>query len=105
MRKIVDGVRYDTSTAREVGSYVSPEFATDFRFWGATLYRAPRSGRYFIHGRGGPMTRFAQASGQNSWTGGEDIIPLTPAEAREWAETYLGPEIVEQHFGDSIEDA
>jgi hypothetical protein len=109
MRKIINGKRYDTSKAVEVGEYNNigegADSVTDFKFWSATLYRTPRSGQYFLHGEGGPMSRFSQSAGQNSWTGGSDIIPMTKQEAMEWAEQYLSPSKTEAEFSDLIEDA
>jgi hypothetical protein len=109
MKKIINGKRFDTSKAVEVGEYNNigdgADSVTDFKFWSATLYRTPRSGQYFLYGEGGPMSRFSQSAGQNSWKGGEDIIPMTKKEAMEWAEQYLSPKEIEEEFGDLIEDA
>jgi len=104
MRKIINGVRYDTDKAIEIGSahYSNP---SDFRHWEASLYVTPRSKRFFIAGAGGPMSRFSQSVGQNSWSGGSDLIPMSPEEALEWAEQYLDPSEFEEHFADLIEDA
>lgn len=109
MRKIINGKRFDTEKAIKIGSYDNigrgADSWSDFKAWEATLYRTPRSGQYFLSGSGGPMTRFSQSAGQNSWTGGEELIPLTKESALEWAEQFLAPEVVEQEFGDLIEDA
>jgi hypothetical protein len=109
MKKILNGLRYDTKNAIEIGSYsnigAGADSRSDFRWWEATLYKTPRSGRFFIAGEGGAMSRFSQSVGQNSWTGGSDLIPMTREEALEWAEEYLSPDVIEEHFGDSIEDA
>lgn len=108
MKKIVNGKRYDDEKAVQIGGYDNigrgADSWSDFRAWEAVLYRT-RSGRYFLSGSGGPMTMFFKNVGQNSWTGGEDIIPLTKHEALEWAERYLDPDVVTQEFGDLIEDA
>ena len=109
MKKIVNGLRYDSDKAIEIGFYsnIGREATSreDFTAFEATLYKTPRSGRYFLAGAGGPQTRFAQSAGQNSWTGGIDIIPLTRGDALAWAERYLGADVVETHFGDDLEDA
>jgi len=105
MKKIVNGSRYDTEKATEVGSASSIEGTTDFRHWSATLYVTPRSKKFFLAGKGGPMTRFAQSTGQNTWSGGTDIIPMSRQEALEWAEEHLHFDEVESHFSDDIEDA
>jgi len=109
MKKIINGKRYDTSKAVEVGECNNigegADSVTDFKFWSATLYRTPRSGQYFLRGEGGPMSRFSQSAGQNCWKSGEDIIPMTKQEAMEWAEQHLSPTKIEEEFGDIIEDA
>ncbi|MDZ7759931.1 MAG: hypothetical protein U5L00_06710 [Desulfovermiculus sp.] len=109
MKKIIDGVRYDSSKAIKVGEYDNlgsgADSRSDFNYWEAVLYRTPRSGRFFIVGEGGPQTRFSQSAGQNSWTGGDDLIPMSKQEALQWAERYLEPAEIEEHFSDMIEDA
>lgn len=102
MKKILNGVRYDTDKAQLLGSADNLargcDSVTDFRFWTASLYMTPRSGRYFLAGEGGPMSRFAQAEGQNTWRGGADLLPMTEPEAREWAEQNLDVETIERYF-------
>jgi hypothetical protein len=105
MRKIINGKRYDTESARLVGEYENSLPVTDFHHVWMGLYCTPRSGQYFLAGEGGPMTRFSQSAGQNSWTGGSDIIPMTRQEALEWAERHLDSQVVENEFSDLIEDA
>lgn len=107
MKAIINGLRYDTDKAIRVGGCDNPhvESVTDFSYWSADLYMTPRSHRYFIAGEGGPMTMFRTTTGQNSWSSGAKIIPMSKKEAFEWAETYLNSDIVEKHFGDLIQDA
>ena len=108
MKRIIEGIRYDTDKAVEVGTFnnqgIGATSRSDFNWWQATLYRTPRSGRYFLAGEGGPMTRFGKPTGDGT-TYGEKVIPLSKQEALEWAEQHLDPETVEQFFGDEIEDA
>jgi hypothetical protein len=104
MKKIINGLRYDTEKAIKVG-FASRGYINEFPRWEATLYRTPRSGRFFLAGEGGPMSRFAQSEGVNSWGSGSGIIPMSRAEALEWAEQHLSPEEIEKHFGDDIQDA
>ena len=104
MRKILNGLRYDTDKADLIGE-ASYGNGGDFRHFRAGLYKTPRAGRYFLAGEGGPMSRFAQSTGLNEWSGGEDIIPLDEEDAREWAEQYLDAEEIERGFPESIEDA
>ena len=97
MKKIIRGRRYDTETAKEIGSG-SNGSRRDFGFWEETLYRK-NTGEFFLHGEGGPASRYRESSGQNSWSGGEKIIPLSPEEARQWAEDHLDAETYEETFG------
>jgi len=105
MKKIINGIRYDTGKARLIGEAHSLGIGeNDFQWWEAALYVSPRSGRYFLTGKGGAMSRFAQSAGQNTWSGGEDLIPMSQEQALEWAEKYLvDVNIIDQHFSDIIE--
>lgn len=109
MRKVIDGYHYNTENAKLIGSVSNlghgVDSTTDFGFWSASLYRTPQSGRYFVHGEGGAMTRWAQASGRNSWTGGEDLVPMSRDDAFEWAQAHLETDEVMAEFGDLVEDA
>jgi len=78
MKITIQGTIYDTETAVLIGTAIQTNKASTS--WQAGLYRTPRSGRYFLAGEGGSMTRWADDAG---------IFVLTPDEAREWAEEYL----------------
>lgn len=103
MKKIINGKVYDTDTARDMGGD-SYSYPGDFAYWSETLYQK-RTGEFFMHGEGGPMSRYAETVGQNEWSGGEKIIPLSPAKAREWAEEHLSADEYEAAFGLPDEDA
>ena len=107
MKKIINGLRYNTENAIEVGSYDYGSYprSGDFSHWSATLYKTPRSGRFFLHGKGGGMTRFAYHSPYGGSCGGEKLIPLSNKEAFDWAEEYLDPETIEEYFSGVIDDA
>ncbi len=105
MKSIINGLRYDTSKAVLIGEASYDGSRSDFQWWEAGLYRTPRSGRYFLAGRGGPMTMWSHSTGQNSWTGGSGIKPLDDADAVEWAEQHLTTAEVEAGFVELVEDA
>lgn len=107
MKAIINGKRYDTEKAILVGKAGSDGNISvdDFSYWEAGLYKTPRSGVFFLAGTGGAMTRWATPIGNNGRSGGSGVIPLDREEARLWAERFLPAEIVEEHFGDMIEDA
>ena len=103
MKKIINGKVYDTDKARELGtdSYSSPR---DFNYWHEALYQK-RTGEFFLYGEGGQMSRYARSIDQNSWSGGEKIMPLSAANARKWAEDHLDADDYEKIFGLPDEDA
>lgn len=103
MKKIINARVYDTDTARRLGSD-SHSHPGDFQHWEETLYQK-RTGEFFLHGVGGAQTRYAESVGQNEWSGGEKIIPLSLGAARKWAEDHLDAEAYEKIFGLPDEDS
>jgi hypothetical protein len=101
MHKRLDGVSYNTETAKELGSY-SHGYGRDFRAFSETLYLTA-SGRYFLYGEGGPMSKYSEVVSDNEWSGGEKIIPMSYESALKWAEKNLTGDEVDAIFG-IIED-
>lgn len=87
MKAIKNKKTYDTETATEIGGngYSTPN---DFRHYYERLYRK-RNGEYFLYGEGGPLSKYSESVGTNEMSGSETIIPMTYAEARDWAEANL----------------
>jgi hypothetical protein len=99
MRKIINGKAYDTDKAKAIGrEWESTVYVTDFDYYCEQLYRK-RTGEYFLHGQGNAASKYSRSEGNNSWTGGSAIIPLTYESAREWAEKHLDAEEYEAEFG------
>ena len=103
MKKIINGKVYDTETAKELASWSDGMSFRDFSHMEETLFQK-KTGEFFLYGQGGPMTKYAASAGQNSWSGGSKIIPLTWESAREWAEEHLGADEYETIFGEVTED-
>lgn len=102
MKKIINGKLYNTDTARQIGSWNSN--ITDRLYWvNETLYQKQR-GEFFLHGEGGPGSKYAEPSGQGSWSSGEKIIPLSYDAAQAWAEEYLDANAYQAAFGPVEED-
>ena len=101
MKKIIQGVLCDTSTAKYIGSasYLGDR---DFAHWSEALYRT-KSGKYFLYGEGGPSSRYAVTIGQNEWSGGEKIQLLSRETAMKWAEEYLDGDEYIRAFGEPEE--
>jgi hypothetical protein len=105
MKEIIDGVRYDTEKATDLGWVGNDEFANDMRHWSGRLYRTPRSGRYFIAGKGGAMSRFAVPCPGGGSGGGSGIQPISEREALRLAEDCWSSDAIEEAFGHLIDDA
>ena len=102
MKKIIKGKRYDTDTATTVGEWINEYYPSDFRYECETLYRK-RNGEYFLHGMGGARSRYAKSAGDNTWSGGAKLMPLTYESARAWAEEHLTVTEYEREFGEVSE--
>ena len=104
MKRIIKGKVYDTATAKELGWWENIQDVRNFNHFSETLYRK-RTGEFFLYGKGGPSTKYSQRVDQNCWSGGEDIIPISVENAREWVEDHLDAEDYEKIFGTFDEDA
>jgi hypothetical protein len=103
MKKIINRRAYDTDTATEIGYWENMPDIRNFQHESETLYRK-KNGEYFLHGEGGPASRYAEPAGANTWTGGARIMPLTYEEAEKWAEEHLEADEYEREFGEVSED-
>ena len=103
MKKIISGKVYDTDKAQEMATWSNGGSWRDFAHCEETLYRK-KTGEYFLYGEGGPMTQYAVAEGQNSWTGGSRLMPMSYQDATAWAETHLDGDAYERIFGEVTED-
>lgn len=102
MKKIIGGKLYDTDTAKAIKSSTT-SYPRQFDYCEETLYRK-RTGEYFLAGEGGARSRYAKRIDQSTWGGGEGIVPLSYAEAMEWAEASMSPEEYLAEFGPVSED-
>ena len=100
MKKVIEGKLYNTDTAKLIGEWSNDESGLNYLM--ESLYLT-KSGAYFLHGEGGPNTRYSVSIGNSSWSGGEKIQPMSPLSAREWAEKYLTVSEYEKAFGEPEE--
>lgn len=101
MQKIINGKKYNTETAEQVGFYSNNRH--DYSWKDETLYKK-RTGEFFLFGEGGPASSYCTWVDNNSRTEGEKIVPMTFEEARQWAEEHLEVEEYEKIFGE-VEDS
>ena len=97
MKSIINGKKYDTSTAELIGEGDNSLSCNDFKYCNEQLYRK-RTGEFFLYGEGGPASEYAKRC-PDGWGYGEEIIPYTEAEAREWCENHLDADKYEAVFG------
>ena len=102
MKRIISGRRYDTQTAKLVG-YTSYSTPGSLVYWREDLYRK-KTGEFFLHGQGGPLSKYFEKIGENEWSYGHEIIPLSLSEAQEWVEKCLDADTYEEIFGEVEED-
>ena len=102
MHKTIANKLYDTATARVLGNW-QKGYSSDRGYLSETLY-LKKTGDYFLHGEGGPRSRYAQRVAPNTWGYGERILPLTNEEAQDWAENHLTESAYDEIFGEVTDD-
>lgn len=103
MKKIINNKVYDTKTAVKVGEWDNGRWDDRLYRCAEDLYRK-RTGEFFLHGYGGPGSKYAVSIGDSNWSSGEQIIPLTYQAAQKWAEEHLDGDEYEAIFGEVVED-
>lgn len=105
MKAIINGKRYDTEAPKTISIAVrTHSYPSDFDFTREELYRTGK-GAYFLAGRGGPRSAYAERVGNNGWSGSSRITPLSADEALSWLERHDLTDAIEQYFSDVVEDA
>lgn len=97
MKQIIQGKLYDTEKAKPVAE------ANEYERFRETLYRK-RTGEYFLAGSGSADSKYAKSLGDNRWSSGSRIIPLTYDAARQWGEANMSADEYEAVFGLPAED-
>ena len=100
MKRVINGKMYNTETAELIHESDNGIYGNDFRQCEESLYKT-KNGAYFIAGSGGPMSKYAESSG-NTTSGGHGIEVLTEPEALAWLEQNDGTEAIEEYFPDKI---
>ena len=98
MNRFIDGRRFDTERARPIAEWQNITDKTSFEYLKETLYRK-KNREYFLHGEGHANTRYGNWQG-NTGGWGEKIMPMSPGDARLWAESHLTADEYSEIFGD-----
>lgn len=75
VKKLLKKKMYNTDNATLIKTVTKGSGKNRFR---ESLYLSPR-GDYFLHGKGGPLTR---------WSGGEDLVVISAFTLKLWLERY-----------------
>lgn len=97
MKVIIKGKLYSTETAERIDNYRCSG-PGDLRYFDEDLYRK-RTGEFFLHGKGGPLSKFRSPADGGGWNGGEDIIPISEIDAKEWVEAHCDVDTYIRLFG------
>lgn len=87
MKKIINKRLYDTKTATLLACYDDGLPWTDYCCCYEELYRK-KNGEYFIYGTGGAWSPYPETT----------ILPVSPEEAREWAEEKMSVDDYLKYF-------
>lgn len=101
MKKIINGKRYDTETAKLVDSWSNNFSCNDFHWYCEDLF-LKKTGEFFIYGIGNGLSPYAESVGLNCSQSGEKIIPISIEEAKKWIEKKSEVDIYEDLF--EVED-
>jgi len=104
MKKVINKKMYNTETAECLATFDNGLNKSDFNWIAESLFKT-KNGAYFLHGEGGPLTEYSEECGSNSWTGSDEITPLTRDEAVEWAERRNQIGLFADEFADEIDEA
>jgi hypothetical protein len=100
MRKIIDGLAYDTETAEficEISRQAATLSRTDFGWEDTSLYRT-KKGAFFIAGEGGAKSRWNRPV-CDGVTGGEGLTLVSVEDAKALVERHTTADRYEATFG------
>lgn len=98
MKKIINGKKYDTETARLICESDNGRTPSDFYYYRSKLYRK-KTGEFFLYEEGGAASSLAEM--HNGYTcGGCGIKPYSDYEAMEYVEKNGSVEAYEDLFGE-----
>ena len=100
MKKIINGHKYDTDTAKVIDTYCNELPMSSLDYLCEKLYQKG-NGEFFLHGYGGVRTAYANRVSYivAPVCSGEDIIPMSLDETKEWVSTHSTVDIYETLFG------
>jgi len=102
MKAVIGRKLYNTEKAEKLHWWCTGRGTGDLNYCEEVLFRTQK-GAFFVHGKGGALTQCATWYGDSRGYG-EDIVPLSAEEAREWLQEHkAGPATIQRFF--EIEEA
>lgn len=103
MKAIINGLRYDTEKATMVAQWDNGLSNSDFNNLSEELF-ITNKGAWFMHGTGGPNSRYAKSNGKEQW-GSSQIVVLEEYQVLDWLEMHDYTDELENYFPGHIQDA
>ena len=85
MKRVVKGRVVDTERMKRIAE-IRFGNVTDYNYVWETLYFDPDSKSFYLYGRGGAASRYAEPVGVNQWSEGEKLMRLTKGLTLLWLE-------------------
>ena len=103
MKKVTNGLVYNTETADLLAEKWNHLGCNDFYYCIEGLFKT-KKGNYFLYGKGGAASKYAESNGKYS-SEGSTIITFNETEAFEWLEENDLTSVIEKEFPHLIEEA
>ena len=97
MNKIINGKKYDTTTAKKI-EIIGDENINNFSNYSETLYQK-KNGEFLLYKTGGAFSCMRVQLSYNSSTGSSQIKVLSVEEAKNWLSKNADAEKYEEIFG------
>ena len=85
MRRVVKGRVIDTDRMQKLAE-VKFGNLTDYNYVWEELFYDAQTKSFYLYGRGGAASRYAEAVGVNQWSEGEKLMKITKGLALQWLE-------------------
>lgn len=103
MKEIINGMLYDTTTAKHLGEWQSSPNSASLGYCVLALYQKA-NGEFFLVCSGVGAERYICQFSDGLAGRSKNILPLSPEDAAEWAEDFLTADEYVAVFGQVSED-
>lgn len=99
MKKIINGKKYDTETARMVGCFVWGKNKEDVNYSVEILF-CKKTGEYFLYEEDNIIPEYYISGRKNLMSCGKTLTPYSWERAQKWAMENLDGDDYEEEFGE-----